>query len=120
MRMIKGAFPFIAALLLAAGAVLTGIAVVGTGVFLESMKRHDLVEHALRNLVILVLMFGTAAVVLRAWNGWPRLALCALLGLLFVDLYVVDRIKGVPTGRSGFHENVPTADVVIRSAEVVS
>jgi peptidyl-prolyl cis-trans isomerase B (cyclophilin B) len=32
---------------------------------------------------------------------------------------VVDRIAGVPTGRSGFHENVPTQDVVIQRAEVV-
>jgi peptidyl-prolyl cis-trans isomerase B (cyclophilin B) len=33
---------------------------------------------------------------------------------------VVDRIKGVATGRSGFHENVPSADVVIRKAEVLA
>jgi len=33
---------------------------------------------------------------------------------------VVDRIAGVPTGRSGFHENVPTRDVVIERAEVVA
>ena len=32
---------------------------------------------------------------------------------------VVDRIAGVPTGRAGFHENVPTRDVVIERAEVV-
>jgi len=32
---------------------------------------------------------------------------------------IVDRIAGVPTGRSGFHENVPTRDVVIHRAEVV-
>jgi peptidyl-prolyl cis-trans isomerase B (cyclophilin B) len=32
---------------------------------------------------------------------------------------VVDRIAGVPTGRAGFHENVPTQDVLITSAEVV-
>ena len=33
---------------------------------------------------------------------------------------VVDRIAGVPTGRSGMHENVPTDDVVIVRAEEVS
>ncbi len=33
---------------------------------------------------------------------------------------VVDRIAGVPTGRSGFHENVPTQDVVITRAEEVA
>jgi peptidyl-prolyl cis-trans isomerase B (cyclophilin B) len=32
---------------------------------------------------------------------------------------VVDRIAGVPTGRSGAHENVPTRDVLIERAEVV-
>ena len=32
---------------------------------------------------------------------------------------IVDRIAGVPTGRSGFHENVPTQDVIIERAEVV-
>jgi peptidyl-prolyl cis-trans isomerase B (cyclophilin B) len=32
---------------------------------------------------------------------------------------IVDRIAGVPTGRSGFHENVPTQDVVITRAEEV-
>jgi peptidyl-prolyl cis-trans isomerase B (cyclophilin B) len=32
---------------------------------------------------------------------------------------IVDRIAGVPTGRSGSHENVPTPDVVIERAEVV-
>ena len=30
---------------------------------------------------------------------------------------VVDRIAGVATGRSGFHENVPSQDVVITRAE---
>ncbi len=33
---------------------------------------------------------------------------------------VVEKIRKVPTGRSGFHENVPTADVVIQRAEVVA
>jgi peptidyl-prolyl cis-trans isomerase B (cyclophilin B) len=30
---------------------------------------------------------------------------------------VVDRIKGVATGNSGFHQNVPVEDVVIQRAE---
>ena len=33
---------------------------------------------------------------------------------------IVDRIAGVPTGRSGMHENVPTGDVVITRAEEVA
>jgi peptidyl-prolyl cis-trans isomerase B (cyclophilin B) len=32
---------------------------------------------------------------------------------------VVDRIKGVKTGRSGFHQDVPLEDVVIERAEVI-
>jgi peptidyl-prolyl cis-trans isomerase B (cyclophilin B) len=31
---------------------------------------------------------------------------------------VVDRIKGVKTGRNGFHQDVPVEDVVIQKAEV--
>ena len=49
-------------------------------------------------------------------NGWGY----CVFGKVVEGTDVVDRIKGVPTGRSGFHENVPTSDVVIRSAEVVS
>jgi peptidyl-prolyl cis-trans isomerase B (cyclophilin B) len=30
---------------------------------------------------------------------------------------IVDRIKGVPTGTSGFHQDVPREEVLIRSAE---
>ncbi|HEX6138069.1 MAG TPA: peptidylprolyl isomerase [Casimicrobiaceae bacterium] len=33
---------------------------------------------------------------------------------------VVDRIAGAATGRSGFHENVPTQDVVITGVEEVA
>ena len=33
---------------------------------------------------------------------------------------VVDKIKGVATGNSGFHQNVPTTDVVITRAEEVA
>ena len=32
---------------------------------------------------------------------------------------IVDKIRGVATGRSGMHENVPTSDVVVERAEVV-
>ena len=33
---------------------------------------------------------------------------------------VVDKIKGVPTGSSGFHQDVPKTDVVIERAEEVA
>jgi peptidyl-prolyl cis-trans isomerase B (cyclophilin B) len=49
-------------------------------------------------------------------NGWGY----CVFGKVAEGEDVVDRIKGVPTARSGMHENVPTADVVIRSAEVVA
>ncbi len=32
---------------------------------------------------------------------------------------VVDKIKGVATGRSGMHQDVPVDDVVIRKAEAI-
>jgi peptidyl-prolyl cis-trans isomerase B (cyclophilin B) len=32
---------------------------------------------------------------------------------------VVERIKGVPTGSAGMHQNVPRDDVVIQRAEEV-
>jgi len=48
-------------------------------------------------------------------NGWGY----TVFGKVVEGTDVVDRIKDVPTGRSGHHENVPTADVVIKRAEVV-
>ncbi|MFO1284058.1 MAG: peptidylprolyl isomerase [Burkholderiales bacterium] len=47
-------------------------------------------------------------------NGWGY----CVFGHVVSGQDVVDKIKGVATGRSGFHENVPTTDVVIRSARV--
>ena len=49
-------------------------------------------------------------------NGWGY----CVFGKVVGGTDVVDRIKGVATGRSGMHENVPTADVVIEKAEVVA
>ena len=42
-----------------------------------------------------------------------------VFGKVVAGTDVVDRIAGVPTGRSGMHENVPTGDVVITRAEEV-
>ena len=47
-------------------------------------------------------------------NGWGY----CVFGKVVEGTDVVDRIKGVPTAKSGFHENVPTTDVVIRKATV--
>ncbi len=49
-------------------------------------------------------------------QGWGY----CVFGKVVEGTDVVDRIKGVATGRSGFHENVPSADVVIRKAEVLA
>jgi peptidyl-prolyl cis-trans isomerase B (cyclophilin B) len=45
-------------------------------------------------------------------NGWGY----CVFGEVVEGTDVVDRIRVVPTGRSGQHENVPAADVVIRKA----
>jgi peptidyl-prolyl cis-trans isomerase B (cyclophilin B) len=49
-------------------------------------------------------------------SGWGY----TVFGKVVEGTDVVDRIKGVPTARSGQHENVPTADVVLRTAEVIA
>jgi len=49
-------------------------------------------------------------------QGWGY----CVFGKVVEGTDVVDRIKAVPTGRSGFHENVPSDDVVIRKAEVLA
>ena len=46
-------------------------------------------------------------------QGWGY----CVFGKVVAGQDVVDRIKGVPTGNSGFHQNVPNEDVVITRAE---
>ena len=48
-------------------------------------------------------------------QGWGY----CVFGKVVEGADVVDKIKDVPTGRSGGHENVPTTDVVIRSAAIL-
>jgi len=48
-------------------------------------------------------------------NGWGY----AVFGKVTSGMDVVDKIKGVKTGNSGFHQNVPTQDVIINKAVVV-
>lgn len=48
-------------------------------------------------------------------RGWGY----AVFGKITGGIDVVDRIKGVKTGRSGGHQDVPVEDVVIEKAEVV-
>jgi peptidyl-prolyl cis-trans isomerase B (cyclophilin B) len=49
-------------------------------------------------------------------QGWGY----AVFGKVAEGTDVVETIKGVATGRSGPHENVPVEDVVIRKAEVIA
>ena len=46
-------------------------------------------------------------------NGWGY----CVFGKVTAGQDIVDRIKAVPTGSIGGHENVPTQDVVIQKAE---
>ena len=47
-------------------------------------------------------------------QGWGY----AVFGKVVAGQDIVDRIKGVKTGRKGFHDDVPQADVVIEKAVV--
>ena len=49
-------------------------------------------------------------------SGWGY----AVFGKVVKGTEVVDAIRKVPTGRSGFHENVPKTDVVITKAVAVA
>ncbi len=46
-------------------------------------------------------------------NGWGY----CVFGKVVAGAEVVDHIKGVPTGTRGFHQDVPTEDVVIERVE---
>ncbi|TCS33304.1 peptidyl-prolyl cis-trans isomerase A (cyclophilin A)/peptidyl-prolyl cis-trans isomerase B (cyclophilin B) [Paucimonas lemoignei] len=48
-------------------------------------------------------------------DGWGY----AVFGKVVKGKDVVDKIKTVPTGNKGFHQNVPTTPVIIESASVV-
>jgi peptidyl-prolyl cis-trans isomerase B (cyclophilin B) len=49
-------------------------------------------------------------------QGWGY----CVFGKVVAGQDVVDRIKGVPTGSSGFHQDVPKDDVVLTRAEEVA
>lgn len=48
-------------------------------------------------------------------QGWGY----AVFGRVIEGMDVVNQIKGVPTGRFGYHADVPTTPIVINSAKVV-
>jgi peptidyl-prolyl cis-trans isomerase B (cyclophilin B) len=49
-------------------------------------------------------------------QGWGY----CVFGKVIAGEGVVDRIKGVPTGTSGFHQNVPREDILIKHAEEIA
>jgi len=49
-------------------------------------------------------------------QGWGY----CVFGKVVAGQDIVDKIEAVPTGNSGFHQNVPTSDVVITRAEEVA
>ncbi|OOR85248.1 peptidylprolyl isomerase [Moraxella canis] len=49
-------------------------------------------------------------------QGWGY----AVFGQVIDGMDVVNQIKGVPTGRFGYHADVPTEPVVINSAKVIN
>jgi peptidyl-prolyl cis-trans isomerase B (cyclophilin B) len=51
----------------------------------------------------------------RCQDGWGY----CVFGRVVDGMDVVNKIKGVKTHNSGFHQNVPTEDVVIQRAEVI-
>ncbi|MCW8958676.1 MAG: peptidylprolyl isomerase, partial [Gammaproteobacteria bacterium] len=48
-------------------------------------------------------------------DGWGY----AVFGRVVDGMDVVDKIKEVPTGSAGFHQDVPVEDVVLEKAEIV-
>ncbi len=48
-------------------------------------------------------------------QGWGY----AVFGRVIEGMDVVNQIKGVPTGRFGYHADVPTTPIVINSAKVI-
>lgn len=48
-------------------------------------------------------------------QGWGY----AVFGKVVGGKEIVDKLKGVPTGRKGFHDDVPKTDVVLEKAVVV-
>jgi peptidyl-prolyl cis-trans isomerase B (cyclophilin B) len=48
-------------------------------------------------------------------QGWGY----AVFGKVVGGTEIVDKLKGVPTGRKGFHDDVPKTDVVLEKAVVV-
>jgi peptidyl-prolyl cis-trans isomerase B (cyclophilin B) len=70
-----------------------------TAQFFINVKKNDFLNH-------------TA----KTPQGWGY----AVFGKVVAGQGVVNKIKAVPTGRNGMHDDVPTTPVVINKAEVVT
>ena len=70
-----------------------------TAQFFINVKKNDFLNHTGKNP-----------------QGWGY----AVFGKVVKGHGVVNKIKGVPTGRKGMHDDVPTTPVVINKAEVVA
>jgi peptidyl-prolyl cis-trans isomerase B (cyclophilin B) len=67
--------------------------------FFINVKANDFLNHSGKNA-----------------QGWGY----AVFGKVTEGLDVIEAIKKVPTGRHGFHQDVPSTPVVIESAEIIS
>jgi len=70
-----------------------------TAQFFINVKKNDFLNHSA-----------------KTPQGWGY----AVFGKVVAGHGVVNKIKAVPTGRKGMHDDVPTTPVVINKAEVVS
>jgi len=66
--------------------------------FFINVKRNDFLNHSGKSV-----------------QGWGY----AVFGKVSEGMDVVAKIKGVPTGRSGYHSDVPVKPVIVETAEVI-
>ena len=87
---------------LSAGAIAMTLGVFLSGaVFYDFFRELGLRSFELRNCAVFFLFLLAAMGALIFWDNRRRLAFCALLGLVFADLYMVDRafVEAIPIDR---------------------
>ncbi len=77
--------------LITAAAIMASGAVLGAAVFYEYFRALGLRSFELRNYAVFFFFLMAAAGALRYWESRRQLTFCALLGLVFADLYLADR-----------------------------
>ena len=70
-----------------------------TSQFFVNVKDNDFLNHSGRNM-----------------QGWGY----TVFGKVTSGMDVIEKMKGVPTGRFGMHADVPTEPVIIKSATIIS